>query len=114
MPYPDPKRGRNRDWLRKTLGNVREFQNRHGARIYVGEFSAAAWAEGADRYIEDCISIFEEYGWDWTYHAFRESDLWSVEYPSDRNAAAPAAEPTDRELLLRRYFEKNVRETCEK
>ena len=83
MPYPDPKRGRNRDWLRKTLGNVREFQNRHGARIYVGEFSAAAWAEGADRYIEDCISIFKEYGWDWTYHSFRGWNGWSVEHEGD-------------------------------
>ena len=94
MPYPDAKRGRNREWLKKALGNVREFQLRHGARIYVGEFSAAAWAEGADRYLDDCISIFKEYGWDWTYHSFRGWNGWSVEHegkniksmrPSDDN-----------------------------
>ena len=22
------------------------------------------------------ISIFEEYGWDWSYHAYRESSIW--------------------------------------
>lgn len=61
------------------LAPVRDFQMRHKARIYVGEFSAVAWAEGADRYIADCIELFEEYGWDWSYHAFREWHGWDVE-----------------------------------
>ena len=26
------------------------------------------------------ISINEAYGWDWTYHAYREWQGWSVEY----------------------------------
>ena len=101
MPYPDPKRGRDRDWLRKTLGNVREFQLRHKARIYVGEFSAAAWAEGADRYIEDCISIFEEYGWDWTYHSFRGWNGWSVEHegPDIKHMSPSPDNPRKRALL---------------
>ena len=101
MPYPDAKRGRNREWLKKTLGNVREFQLRHGARIYVGEFSAAAWAEGADRYIEDCISIFEEYGWDWTYHSFRGWNGWSVEHdgPSIKKMSPSTDNPRKRALL---------------
>ena len=30
-------------------------------------------------WIRDCIDILEEYGWDWSYHAFREWDGWSVE-----------------------------------
>ena len=47
--------------------------------MFVGEFSAIAWAPNAEGYIRDCISIFEELGWDWTYHAFREFDGWSVE-----------------------------------
>ena len=59
---------------------VRAFEKRHGAKIYVGEFSAPAWAPGADRYIADCIALFREYGWDWTYHAFREWEGWSVEH----------------------------------
>ena len=101
MPYPDPARGRDRDWLRKTLAHVRAFQLRHGARIYVGEFSAVAWAEGADRYIADCISIFEDYGWDWTYHSFRGWKGWSVEHegPDIAHMAPSPDNPRKRALL---------------
>ena len=55
------------------------FSREHDARILVGEFSAITWAPGAENYIRDCIEVFEEYGWDWCYHAFREWDGWSVE-----------------------------------
>ena len=48
--------------------------------MFVGEFSAIAWAPNAEGYIRDCISIFEELGWDWTYHAYREFLGWSVEH----------------------------------
>ena len=56
------------------------FQKKHNCRIYVGEFSAAIWAPGAEKYLADCISLFEEFGWDWTYHAFREATVWSLEH----------------------------------
>ena len=72
-----------KDYLRGILKPVRDFQLKHGARIYVGEFSAVAWAPGAEKYLEDCIALFEEYGWDWTYHAFREWQGWSVEHEGD-------------------------------
>jgi hypothetical protein len=78
--WPDPSKGWDRDLIRKTMAPVREFEKRHGARIYVGEFSAIAWAEGADAYLRDCIAVFEEFGWDWSYHAFREWSGWSVEH----------------------------------
>ena len=62
------------------------------ARILVGEFSAAAWAKGADAYIRDCIEVFDSYGWDWAYHAFREWPGWSVEHegtgPGDMRPSA--------------------------
>ena len=82
--WPDPAKGRDQDLLRRALEPVRAFQERHHARIYVGEFSAASYAPGAERYLRDCIALFEEYGWDWTYHAFREADVWNVE--KERNA----------------------------
>ena len=78
-PYPNPERGWNVDFLRRELKDVVDFQKRTGARILVGEFSAIAWADGADRYLTDCIKLFNEYGWDWTYHAFREFRGWDVE-----------------------------------
>ncbi|MDO5581502.1 MAG: cellulase family glycosylhydrolase [Planctomycetia bacterium] len=79
LSYPNEKKGWNKEFLRKELAGVREFQLKTGARIYVGEFSCIRWAPGAENYIRDCIDIFEEYGWDWSYHAFREWQGWSVE-----------------------------------
>ncbi len=87
VSYPAP--GKDRAYLERTLAPVREFERRHGAKIYVGEFSASAWAPGADRYIEDCIELFREYGWDWTYHAFREWEGWSVEHEPVAFGTAP-------------------------
>lgn len=66
LKYPDPARGWTKEYLRARLSTVREFQRRFGAKIYVGEFSAGALAEGVSRYLEDVISLFDEYGWDWT------------------------------------------------
>ena len=85
--YPDEERGWNREALAKTLETVRDFQAKHGARIYVGEFSAVCWAPGAGEWLRDCISIFEENGWDWTYHAFREWPGWSVEHEGEDDAS---------------------------
>jgi len=84
-----PKGDRNREYLVKSLAAVRQFEQRHRAKIYVGEFSASAWAPGAERYLADCISIFREYGWDWTYHAFREWPGWSVEHVPVKDGVTP-------------------------
>ena len=68
--------------LAKVLQPVRDFQQRWQVPIYMGEFSAIRWApdHSAHRYLRDVIELFESYGWDWTYHAFREWDGWSVEH----------------------------------
>ena len=99
--YPDKARGWDIDFIRKTLAPVRDFEKKYGAKIYVGEFSAIAWAEGADRYMADCISVFEEYGWDWTYHAFREYSGWSVEHEGpDASHMVPSTDNPRRRVLL--------------
>ncbi len=76
----------NKDQLRKALAPVIAFQKKWNVPIYVGEFGCIRWAPGdsRERYIQDCIEIFEEQGWDWTYHAFREWDGWSVEHTGSK------------------------------
>jgi len=109
ITYPG-KIGNNtwdKEQLRKVLAPVREFQLAYNVHIYCGEFSAIRWAPGAANYLRDCIDLFEEYGWDWTYHAYREWDGWSVEHGSDPNDHQPTAEPTDRKELLLSWFAKN-------
>ena len=99
----------DRETLRKVLEPVRKFQEKYGARIYVGEFAATRWAEGAERYMGDVISICEEYGWDWSYHAFRESKTWDVEYEggSHGKGEVKAAAPTARFKVLQEGFRRN-------
>ena len=112
IAYPGIIGGQNYDQaaLRKVLAPVREFQRAYNVHIYVGEFSAIRWAPGAEKYLADCISIFEEYGWDWSYHAYREWPGWSVEHenlPADRDVHKAATVDTDRKKVLLGWFEKN-------
>ena len=111
--YPGEINGKMWDkaQLEAALQPVIEFQRKYGVRIYVGEFSAIRWApEGsACRYLKDLIDIFEAHRWDWSYHAFREWQGWSVEHGADPNDHNPSKTPTDREQLLRSWFAKNVK-----
>ena len=113
--WPDPEKKWTQDFIRNLVQPVREFQARHQCRIYVGEFSAAAWANGAENYLRDCISLFEEYGWDWTYHAFREAPVWDVDkelpdgpagrpYSELNRSMLPAATETPRKRALLEGF----------
>ena len=97
----------NRDVLEEFLRPTIEFQKLFGARIFLGEFSAVRWADGADAYIDDVISIAEKYGWDWTYHAYREWNGWSVEHVEDHSKVEMANEITKRKAVLLKYFKKN-------
>lgn len=79
----------DKEALRRCLAPVREFQQKYGARIVVSEFSVIRWAPGGERYLADVLALFEEYQWDWCYHAFREANCWDLEYDDRyRNAAA--------------------------
>lgn len=102
----------NKERLRQMLKPVIEFQKDYNVPIFVGEFSCIRWAPGdsAYNYIKDCIDIFEENGWDWTYHAFREWNGWSVEHTGDRDNQEVSPTPTRRKELLLEWFSKNVRE----
>ncbi len=67
-----------RTYLKRYIDTIQEYP---GTKVCVGEFGASVWCrKGRDKYIADCISIFEEYGWDWCFHAFREWGGWSAEH----------------------------------
>jgi hypothetical protein len=77
-----------------------------------GEFSVIRWAPGAVNYLRDCIELFEQCGWDWTYHAYREWDGWSVEHGSDPGNHQPTEEFTvaSRWCGVRREWSRKGRE----
>ena len=98
--WPNAEKGWDRAFLEKTLKPVRDFQLKHGARIYGGESSAVCWAPDAWRYLRDCISLFEEYGWDWTYHAFREWPGWSPEHEGENDKTFRLSQDNPRKRAL--------------
>ncbi|MBK9990352.1 MAG: cellulase family glycosylhydrolase [Verrucomicrobia bacterium] len=114
LTYPGTFNGKpfNKETLRAHLQPVRDFQLANKARIFVGEFSAIRWAPGAAQYLTDVTSIFEEYGWDWCYHAFREWPGWSLEaanlpIPANIDDYIPAT-TTDRMDAIRYWFNQNT------
>jgi endoglucanase len=108
VSYPGVIAGRrwDKEQLREAMAPAIDFAREFNVQMYVGEFSAIRWApdDSAYRYLRDCIDIFEENGWDWSYHAYREWDGWSVEHGPDPNDHQPTAEPTSRERLLLSWF----------
>ena len=108
----DPKEAElwDKQYVREAIQSVRDFQLRHGVRIFVGEFSAAAYAPGAEKYIEDLCDLFHEYGWDWTYHAFRESTCWSFEHEgASFFELKPAKGETSRKKVIKAAWAKNAK-----
>ena len=97
----------DKEQLRNVLRPYLEFQKQHQVRIFIGEFSVVAWAPGGAQYLQDCVDLFEEYGWDWTYHAFREWSGWSVEHAGKSRKDNRRIGDTDRKQVLLKAFEKN-------
>lgn len=109
--YPGVVEGRewNRIAIRNALQEIRKWQHDYETEIYVGEFSAIRWSPGESSYyyLRDCIEAFEEYGWSWVYHAFREYNGWSVEHGNNPNDNNVTDVPTSRQQLLIDWFHKN-------
>ncbi|WP_375163041.1 glycoside hydrolase family 5 protein [Paenibacillus sp. SC116] len=68
----------NRESLKQFLDPVAKWAAEHqipANRIIAAEFGINRMVSGADQYLADLISIFDEYGWHWSFYAFRE-DTW--------------------------------------
>ncbi len=96
----------NKEMLRRSLEPVVKFQQQYHVPIFVGEFGVARWAPGAEQYLTDYIDLFEEYGWDWTFHAFREWDGWSAEHSIDPDDKRIYPSTTRKEILVN-YMKRN-------
>jgi hypothetical protein len=61
--------------------------------------------------------LFEELAWDWTYHAFRESSIWSFEHDetySDGKHAQLSTSENARAKVIRKALLKNQSASQEK
>lgn len=66
--------------LRGVLNPLIEFERRYNVPVWIGEFSAARWAEGGDEYLYDLINIFDSNGLAWAYHCFNCWHGWNPDY----------------------------------
>jgi len=117
MNYDDPA---NAYWdinkLRSYFQPVRQWQldhkNADGSlpRIWVGEMGAERWEPNASGFYSDTLSIFEQWGWDWTFHDPANSSEWNPTFtPSDTQTGAPYGDVyTDRLQTLLSYWGLNL------
>lgn len=66
----------DRAWIRKRVQPAASFAKRYRVPVWVGEFGCAACAlpkSSQARWVRDCIDVFEEAGFHWTYWNFRET-----------------------------------------
>lgn len=105
--YPVP--GFGRAVLSAHLKKLSDFQKKTRSQIFIHEFSVVRWApsNSAYNYLKDVIDIFEANKWGWFYHAFRESDAWSLEHDTDPDNHEPSPTITDRAELVLSYFALN-------
>ena len=109
FPYPGEFRGVpfDREWVKRDLEAIRQFQLAHNAVIYNGEFSVVPWAKGGAECLRDYIEFFEQYGWHYTYHAFREWDGWSLEHEGDSAQTLHPSQDNPRKRVLLEAFSLN-------
>lgn len=82
VTYPGRFRHRlvDKNYLRSAFEPLHRFQKRHNVPVWIGEFSAARWAVGAEQYIKDAVDIFDEYGWSWSYFQYKGAHMWNPDY----------------------------------
>lgn len=102
----------DRSRLELSLRDVITFQRRFQVPIYVGEFSCVRWAPNGSvqRYIADCLAIFRQFGWSWSYHEFRGWSGWDAEIASEvSSVTARSPDAPVYKLLLTELAGKQLR-----
>lgn len=101
-------------YLEHALQPLLEFKTRYDVPVWIGEFSAARWAPGANDYLADLIEIFDRYSFGWMYFSYNSWHGWSpffntrlsTEDLKDREKSFQG-DDTQRWILLKRAFSKN-------
>jgi hypothetical protein len=108
-PANYPYNGYDKTDRLNQLKPIRDFQVKYNVPIYIGEFSVIRNAPAADGvlWLQEAVDIYENWGWSWAYHAFREWDGWSLEHDNNLNNRTPVSGFTDRGLVIREVMLKN-------
>jgi len=75
----------NRDAMATYMKPAINFMARYHVNMFVGEFGVVRWASGADKWLDDKVSLFEQYGVSWTCHNYGGAwDGWNVTVSADQ------------------------------
>ncbi len=100
----------NRAAMEQYMQPAIDFMKKYKVKMFVGEFGVVRWAPGADKWLEDKISIFEENGINWACHNYAGGwDGWNVTVRPDAKGGnvADGNIDTPRLKVLKKYFAKN-------
>ena len=111
VPYPVEIEGVlwNKQQLEKEQESLIAFSKENpDIPILVGEFSAPRWTgEDGLKYLNDIISIAEGNNWSWTYHAYRENQVWDAEMSMDERKDSIRRPNAKRWQMLKSLFKEN-------
>lgn len=111
LSYPGTIKGQvwDRAALEEAMRPAFEFARKYRVHLYTGEFSAIRNAPGdsAAKYLADVIDLLEKHGCDWSYHAYREWQGWSLEHSGPLDKAVQSDTPTDRQQVVVGWMSKN-------
>jgi endoglucanase len=107
VKYPDFIDGQ--DWNIETIQRymmpAKMFIDKYNVPMFVGEFSCPRWTgDHGNQYLSDQIEVYEEFGFSWAYHAFRENQLWDMEMCNYNIADSVRVESTPRKELFIKAF----------
>lgn len=97
--------------LQNEMQSALDFMKKYNVRMFNGEFGVVRWALGADKWIADKVSIFEEYNIGWTLHNYAGAwDGWNVTFPPDTPGTnnPDGFIDTPRLEMLKKHFRKNT------
>lgn len=99
----------NKNKIEDSLRFVIKFQSQIDSPIFVGEFGVVRWAIGAEKWIEDCISIYEKHSWSWCYHSYGGWNGWNPTFASEseENKIFNGGKSTPRLGVLKKYWTLN-------
>jgi aryl-phospho-beta-D-glucosidase BglC (GH1 family) len=119
MTYPgiaanndDPARYWDKTTLQQYFQPLRDWQLAHPnadgslPRVYAGEIGAERWEPGCAQFYDDTLALFEQWGWDYTFHSMANSNEWNTTFtPSDPELGAAYGDVyTDRLGVLLKYW----------
>ncbi len=112
VAYPSVVKGKlwDRAAIEAEMQPALEFQQKYKVPIYIAEFSAPRYrGEDANRYVRDVIELCEKYGWSWTYHAWRGSEIWDPELNNEDRADRRRQDSTPRLDMLKSFWGRNAK-----